>query len=63
MWGVGTESPSRSLDTHVSRLRVKLDLMPSNGFLLSAVYGLGYRLESIDANLLNSLYNSTSQSE
>jgi len=42
---------------------VKLDLIPSNGFLLSAVYGLGYRLESIDANLLNSLYNSTSQSE
>ena len=63
VWGVGTESPSRSLDTHVSRLRVKLDLMPSNGFLLSAVYGLGYRLESIDANLLSSLYDSTSQSE
>ncbi|MDL9998926.1 response regulator transcription factor [Variovorax sp. J22P240] len=63
VWGVGAESPSRSLDTHVSRLRVKLDLMPSNGFLLSAVYGLGYRLESIDANLLSSLYNSTSQPE
>lgn len=63
VWGMGSESPSRSLDTHISRLRVKLDLVPSNGFLLSAVYGLGYRLESIDAELLAPLYNSPSDSE
>ncbi len=48
VWGIGVETPSRSLDTHISRLRLKLDLMPSNGFLLSAVYGLGYRLEPIE---------------
>ncbi len=48
VWGRGPEEPSRSLDTHISRLRLKLDLMPSNGFLLSAVYGLGYRLEPIE---------------
>jgi hypothetical protein len=33
-------------------LRSKLDLRPSNGFLLSAIYGLGYRLEAIDADTL-----------
>lgn len=49
VWGLGAENPSRSLDTHISRLRTKLDLRPSNGFLLSAIYGLGYRLEAIDA--------------
>jgi len=48
IWGVGMESPSRSLDTHVSRLRLKLQLSPANGFMLSAVYGLGYRLEPVD---------------
>jgi DNA-binding response OmpR family regulator len=53
VWGLGNETPSRSLDTHVSRLRVKLDLVPSNGFLLSAVYGLGYRLETLDTELLS----------
>lgn len=52
VWGVGSETPSRSLDTHVSRLRTKLDLRPSNGFLLSAIYGLGYRLEAIDGDVL-----------
>jgi len=50
IWGRGPEEPSRSLDTHISRLRSKLDLRPANGFLLSAVYGLGYRLEKVDAD-------------
>lgn len=48
VWGVGVDAPSRSLDTHISRLRQKLDLQPSNGFLLSAIYGLGYRLEPLE---------------
>lgn len=50
VWGLGVEALSRSLDTHVSRLRSKLDLRPANGFLLLAIYGLGYRLETIEAN-------------
>ena len=49
IWGVSDDTPSRSLDTHVSRLRTKLDLRPSHGFLLSAIYGMGYRLEAVDA--------------
>lgn len=59
VWGVGVETPSRSLDTHISRLRVKLELIPSNGYLLSAVYGLGYRLEAIDSDALAPLYPSS----
>ncbi|MEJ8857733.1 response regulator transcription factor [Variovorax robiniae] len=55
VWGMGPDAPSRSLDTHMSRLRTKLDLRPSNGFLLSAVYGLGYRLEAIDVDSLNAM--------
>lgn len=54
VWGQGPDASSRSLDTHISRLRSKLDLRPSNGFLLSAIYGLGYRLEAIDAASLGS---------
>jgi DNA-binding response OmpR family regulator len=52
VWGVGIEALSRSLDTHISRLRTKLDLRPANGFLLLAIYGLGYRLEAIDEGTL-----------
>jgi DNA-binding response OmpR family regulator len=53
VWGETNEPPSRTLDTHISRLRVKLALVPSNGFLLSAVYGLGYRLECTNGDLLD----------
>jgi DNA-binding response OmpR family regulator len=47
VWGVGVEVSSRSLDTHLCRLRTKLELMPENGYRLSAVYGVGYRLETV----------------
>jgi DNA-binding response OmpR family regulator len=43
----GTELMSRSLDTHVYRLRTVLGLQPENGYRLSAVYGQGYRLEAV----------------
>ena len=43
----GTELMSRSLDTHISRVRTVLGLRPENGYSLSAVYGQGYLLEAI----------------
>ncbi len=48
VWGGHADVVSRTLDTHVSRLRVKLDLRPENGFRLSSVYSLGYRLEALN---------------
>jgi len=48
IWGVSTEIWSRSLDTHISSLRNKLNLRAAEGYRLSAVYGLGYRLEVIE---------------
>ena len=47
VWGIEAEVSSRSLDTHVSRLRMKLGLMPENGYRLSAIYSVGYRLEAV----------------
>lgn len=47
VWGQANQVPSRSLDTHVSRLRTKLGLCPENGYVVSAVYGVGYRLEAV----------------
>jgi DNA-binding response OmpR family regulator len=38
---------SRSIDTHVSRVRTKLGLVPSAGFELASVYGVGYRLQKL----------------
>lgn len=50
VWGNELEGPTRSLDTHMSRVRTKLQLRPSNGVLLSAIYRMGYRLEFIDSD-------------
>lgn len=47
VWPSDTELPSRTMDTHVSRVRTKLGLRPENGFRLLPVYSYGYRLEQL----------------
>jgi DNA-binding response OmpR family regulator len=47
IWPGESELPSRTLDTHVSRVRNKLGLRPENGFRLSPVYSYGYQLERL----------------
>ena len=49
VWGRNSEVPSRTLDTHVSRVRTKLSLRPESGYLLAPVYSYGYRLEHLQA--------------
>ena len=47
VWGRDSEVPSRTMDTHVSRVRSKLTLRPESGYLLAPVYSYGYRLERL----------------
>jgi two-component system response regulator RegX3 len=47
IWSTSPAVRSRTLDTHVSRLRNKLGLTPEHGWRLTAVYGYGYRLERL----------------
>ncbi len=49
VWVRETAVPSRTMDTHVSRVRNKLALRPENGFRLVPVYSYGYRLEKLGA--------------
>lgn len=49
VWGQDSEVPSRTMDTHVSRVRSKLNLRPDAGYLLAPVYSYGYRLEHLEA--------------
>ncbi len=49
VWIRETVVPSRTMDTHVSRVRNKLQLRPENGFRLVPVYSYGYRLEKLGA--------------
>lgn len=47
VWSQEAEFSSRSLDTHISRVRNKLRLRPENGFRLAPVYSYGYCLEQL----------------
>ncbi len=47
VWGTRPDLNTRTVDTHVSRLRKKLRLTPDNGWVLSSIYQHGYRLESV----------------
>jgi DNA-binding response OmpR family regulator len=51
VWGLVSDIPTRTLDTHISRIRTKCLLFPENGVRLSSVYGYGYRLELLNREI------------
>lgn len=48
IWGLQAEIDTRTVDTHVSRLRRKLNIYPENGWEIISVYGYGYRVEMVE---------------
>ena len=50
VWKRNTPNLSRTVDTHISRVRNKLELIPQRGYRLSPVYGFGYRLDELKAH-------------
>ena len=48
-WGRELDAASRTLDTHIYRIRQKLSISPQNGVRLSSIYNHGYRLELVTA--------------
>lgn len=47
VWGRNPDINTRTVDTHVSRIRTKLSLAPEMGWKLSSIYQHGYRLERL----------------
>jgi DNA-binding response OmpR family regulator len=47
VWGTRGDLNTRTVDTHVSRIRAKLALTPDTGWRLRAIYRHGYRLERL----------------
>lgn len=47
VWGISIDINTRTVDTHMSRLRRKLNIKPENGFRVKTVYQHGYRLERV----------------
>ncbi|MBU6952443.1 response regulator transcription factor [Hahella sp. HN01] len=48
VWGVSSDINTRTVDTHMSRLRRKLGIKPENGFRIKTIYQHGYRLEEVE---------------
>ncbi len=48
VWGFSPSLNTRTVDTHISRIRTKLALKGDHGWQLRAVYQHGYRLERTD---------------
>jgi two-component system response regulator RegX3 len=50
LWGRKGDVPTRTVDTHMSRVRSKLALRPENGYRLASTYNYGYRLERVSGD-------------
>jgi two-component system response regulator RegX3 len=48
VWGRSPDLNTRTVDTHISRIRKKLDLNAEHGWRLTAIYQHGYRLEHLE---------------
>lgn len=49
VWGRNPSVATRTVDTHVSRVRSKLQLRPEMGYRLTPTYNYGYRLERTES--------------
>lgn len=47
LWGLNADVDTRTVDTHVSRIRRKLGIAPERGWQIFPVYGWGYRIEKV----------------
>lgn len=50
VWGYEKGINTRTVDTHMSRIRKKLELDPEHGWRLNSIYHQGYRLEQVSEN-------------
>lgn len=55
LWGKVIDYHSRTIDTHVARLRKNLKLDPTCGISLNALYGFGYTLQA-DVHAMNAAH-------
>ena len=53
VWGKNIDIGTRTVDTHMSRIRKKMSIHSDNGWKLVPIYQHGYRLEKLTTNTTN----------
>lgn len=48
LWGYDYMGDTRTVDSHIKRLRAKLDAYPSDGWEIKTIWGVGYKFEVND---------------
>ena len=46
LWGYDYFGDTRTVDTHIKRLRAKVEALSPEGFAITTIWGVGYRLEA-----------------
>jgi len=62
VWGRGADVETRTVDTHVSGVRRKLELRGEHGFRVAAIYNYGYRLKRIPDEVAKVFSQNTGES-
>lgn len=47
LWGYDYLGDSRTVDSHIKRLRAKIDALEPQGFEIRTIWGVGYKLEAV----------------
>jgi len=53
VWGLNSDVTTRTVDSHMSKLRRKLTLTPENGWRMVSIYQFGYRMESLSDSAIS----------
>ncbi len=48
VWGYDYYGDNRTVDSHIKRLRAKLDKYPHPGWQIKTIWGMGYKFEVVN---------------
>ncbi len=48
LWGYDYLGDTRTVDSHIKRLRAKLDTIPHPNWLIKTIWGMGYKFEGVE---------------
>ncbi len=48
LWGYDYFGDTRTVDSHIKRLRAKLDIIPHPNWMIKTIWGMGYKFEGVE---------------